>query len=96
MYKHYIAIWTVDEELKRCNKNTIHTFKDGDGEKHFIASKLRRIDDETLNKIREILTEFKIKEKSCDMCKHFGGLGCPSFIRDKCHQHSEWERSDNE
>lgn len=55
MFKHYIAVWSVDEELKRGNKNTIHSFIDSDGEKCRIASKLHRVSPETLNKIRELI-----------------------------------------
>ena len=55
MYKHYIAVWSVDEELKRGNKNSIHTFKDSDGNKLAVASKLHRVSDETAKKIWELI-----------------------------------------
>jgi hypothetical protein len=55
MYKHYIAVWSVDEELKRGNKNSIHNFIDTDGDKVTIASKLHRVSPETLMKIQELI-----------------------------------------
>jgi hypothetical protein len=55
MYKHYIAVWSVDEELKRGNKNSIHNFIDVDGNKITVASKLRRINVETVKKIYELI-----------------------------------------
>ena len=55
MYKHYIAVWSVDEELKRGNKNSIHNFIDTDGNKLAVASKLHRVSDETVKKIRELI-----------------------------------------
>ena len=63
MYKHYIAIWTVDEDLRRGNKNSIHTFKGANGEKYCVASKLHRIDDETLNNVHILLGKCE-KEQS--------------------------------
>ena len=55
MYKHYIAVWSVDEELKRGNKNSIHNFLDADGNKIKVASKLRRINVETVEKIYKLI-----------------------------------------
>lgn len=55
MYKHYIAVWSVDEEVKRGNKNSIHTFIDTDGDKLMVASKLHRVSDETIKKIWELI-----------------------------------------
>lgn len=55
MYKHYIAVWSVDEELKRGNKNSIHNFVDADGDKITVASKLHRVSDETAKKIQELI-----------------------------------------
>lgn len=55
MYKHYIAIWSVDEKLKRGNKNSMHNFIDTDGNKITVASKLRRINAETVKKICELI-----------------------------------------
>jgi hypothetical protein len=55
MYKHYIAVWSVDEELKRGNKNSIHNFIDTNGDKLTVASKLHRISDETAKKIWELI-----------------------------------------
>lgn len=59
MYKHYVAIWSVDEELRRGNKNSIHNFIDSDGEKCTVASKLHRIDTDTMRKIRELIDSCK-------------------------------------
>ncbi len=55
MYKHYIAVWSVDEELKRGNKNSIHTFIDTDGDKIPAVSKLHRVSPETAKKIQELI-----------------------------------------
>ena len=55
MYKHYIAVWSVDEKLKRGNKNSIHNFIDADGDKLTVASKLHRVSDETVKKIWELI-----------------------------------------
>lgn len=55
MYKHYVAVWSVDEELSRGSKNSIHNFIASDGEKYRVASKLHRIDIDTLVKIRELI-----------------------------------------
>ena len=55
MYKHYIAVWSVDEKLKKGNKNSMHTFIDNDNSKVPIASKLYRISDETVKKIWELI-----------------------------------------
>jgi len=56
-YKHYISWWTVDEELSRGNKNSIHNFIDSDGNKYTVASKLHRVSTKTLNKIWELIEE---------------------------------------
>lgn len=55
MYKQYVATWTIDEELRRGNKNTIHNFIDTDGNKYPSASKLHRVSDETMKKIWELI-----------------------------------------
>ena len=55
MYKHYIAVWSVDEELKRGNKNSIHNFIDTNGDKITVASKLHRVSPETVRKIQELI-----------------------------------------
>lgn len=55
MYKHYIAVWSVDEELKRGNKNSIHNFIDTNGDKITIASKLHKVSPETIRKIQELI-----------------------------------------
>jgi hypothetical protein len=60
--KYYIAIWSVSEDLKRGNKNSIHNFIYGDGEKCTIASKLHRVDVETVKKIRQLLESAKESE----------------------------------
>lgn len=54
-YKHYIAVWSIDEELKRGNKNSFHNFIDTDGNKLMIASKLHRVSGETVKKIWELI-----------------------------------------
>lgn len=55
MYKHYIAVWSVDEEVKKGNKNSIHNFIDIDGDKLPIASKLHKVSEETVEKIWELI-----------------------------------------
>ena len=55
MYKYYIAVWSVDEELKRGNKNSIHNFIDTNGDKITVASKLHRVNPETVRKIQELI-----------------------------------------
>jgi hypothetical protein len=55
MDKHYIAVWSVDEELRRGNKNSFHGFIDTDGEKIRMFSKLYRVSDETVKKIWELI-----------------------------------------
>lgn len=77
MYKHYIAVWSVDEELKRGNKYSLHNFIDTDGNKLMIASKLHRISDETVKKIWELIkaeSEIEIR-KPCinyeDGCERY-------------------------
>ena len=55
MYKQYVATWTIDEELRRGNKNTIHNFIDADGNKYPAAAKLHRVSDETMRKIWELI-----------------------------------------
>lgn len=55
MDKHYIAIWSVDEEMKRGSKNSIHSFIHTDGDKLAVASKLHRVSDETVKKIWELI-----------------------------------------
>lgn len=64
MYKHYIAVWSVDEELKRGNKNSIHNFLDADGNKIKVASKLRRINAETVEKIYELIKTQESEEQN--------------------------------
>lgn len=65
MYKHYVSVWTVDEELRRGNKNSIHNFIDDDGNKYHAAAKLHRVSTETINKIWELI-EADNKEKEDD------------------------------
>ena len=55
MNKHYVAVWSVDEEWKRGNKNSVHTFTDTDGDKCYVASKLYRISDEIVMKIWDLI-----------------------------------------
>ena len=55
MNKHYIAVWSVDEELKRGSKNSVHSFIHTDGDKLAVASKLYRVSDETVKKIWELI-----------------------------------------
>ena len=55
MNKHYIAVWSVDEELRRGNKNSMHNFINTDGEKCPVASKLHRVSMETVRKIWELI-----------------------------------------
>ena len=55
MNKHYIAIWSVDEKLKKGSKNSIHSFIDTSGDKLAVASKLHRVSDETIKKIWELI-----------------------------------------
>jgi len=63
MYKNYIAVWSVDEEMKRGNKNSIHTFIDTDGDKLPVSSKLHRVSDETVRKIWELIkAESEVEE----------------------------------
>lgn len=63
MYKHYIAVWSVDEKLKRGNKNSIHNFIDADGNKITVASKLRRVNVETVKKICELIESQESEDK---------------------------------
>lgn len=55
MYKQYVAVWSVDEEVKRGNKNSIHNFIDTNGDKLIVASKLHRVSNETAKKIWELI-----------------------------------------
>lgn len=55
MYKQYVAVWSVDEEVKRGNKNSIHNFIDKNGDKLTMASKLHRVSNETAKKIWELI-----------------------------------------
>ena len=43
MNKYYIAVWSVDEELRRGNKNSFHNFINADGEKCPVVTKLHRV-----------------------------------------------------
>ena len=65
MYKQYVSLWTVDEELRRGNKNSIHNFIDADGNKYPTAAKLHRVSNETMKKIWELI-EADNKEKEYD------------------------------
>lgn len=65
MYKHYVSVWTIDEELRRGNKNSIHNFIDDYGNKYHTAAKLHRVSDETMKKIWELI-EADNKEKVND------------------------------
>lgn len=55
MDKNYIAVWSVDKELKRGNKNSFHNFVDTNGDKLAVASKLHRVSGETAKKIWELI-----------------------------------------
>ena len=55
MFKNYVAVWVVDDELSRGNKNSIHNFIAPNGDKCPVASKLHRINEDTLKKIWELI-----------------------------------------
>jgi hypothetical protein len=63
MNKYYIAVWSVDEELRRGNKNSFHNFINADGEKCPVASKLHRVSMETVRKIWELIEEDRRKNE---------------------------------
>ena len=62
MYKYYVSVWTVDEELSRGNKNSIHNFIDAYGNKYPTFAKLHRVSDTTVKRIWELI-EADNKEK---------------------------------
>ena len=63
MKKYYIAVWSVDEELRRGNKNSMHNFINTDGEKCPVATKLHRVRMETITKIWELIEADRSEEE---------------------------------
>ena len=55
--KYYIAFWCTSDNCSKGNKTIIHNFIDRDGEKCPVATKLRRIDGDTFDKISNLIVE---------------------------------------
>lgn len=97
MYKYYVSVWTVDEELSRGNKNSIHNFIDAYGNKYPTFAKLHRIDEATLKKIWELIEADNAVKGLLSTTKNDLEVDCISradvlkLIRDNWHSHSgDW------